>query len=455
MDRRRNKKIVLPKLAIVGLGKLGVCPAVCFASKGYKVVGCDINQRTVDLINQGKAPVVEPRLQEFIDKSKNNLKATTDPKEVIKNSEITFLIVPTPSKKDHSFSDEYLKTALKPLAVALRNKKNYHLFVITSTVSPGTTKKTLIPLIEKYSGKRLNKGFGVCYNPEFIALGDVINGILKPDFVLIGESDKRAGDILEKIYKKVCENKPYIARMSIISAEIAKISLNVYVTMKISFANTLGRICEKINGAEIDKITKALGADKRISPYFLKAGLSYGGPCFPRDNRAFYVFAKNHGVEAELAKSTDRLNKVHARHIAEKILKVVKKSKEKSISVLGLAYKVNTPEIEESPAIEIIKQIFSKNNGIKISVYDHLAMENTRKIFGDKIHYAQSIEHCLGQSSLWIIVQSHPEYLKIHQLHKKHIKNKKITIIDSWRHLEPQKLHKKVHYLRVGHFHEI
>ena len=455
MDRKRNKKIVLPKLAVVGLGKLGVCLAVCFASKDYKVMGCDINQKTVDLINQGKAPVVEPRLQEFINKSKNNLKATADPKEVIKNSDVTFLIVPTPSKKDHTFSDEYLEIALKPLAQDLKNKKVYHLFVIVSTVSPGTIEETLIPLVEKYSGKKLNKGFGVCYNPEFIALGDVINGILKPDFVLIGESDKFAGDKLETIYRRVCESKPYIARMSIVSAEIAKISLNVYVTMKISFANTLGRICEKIDGAEIDKITTALGADKRISPYFLKAGLSYGGPCFPRDNRAFYVFAKSHGVKAELAKSTDHLNKVHARHIAEKILKAVKKSKEKSLSILGLAYKVNTPEIEESPAIEIIRQLFSKNNGIKISAYDPLAMENTRRIFGDKVHYSQSIEHCLSQSSLWIIAQPHPEYRKIHQLHKKHIKDKKITIIDCWRHLEPRKLHKKVRYLRVGHFQKI
>ena len=441
-------------LSVVGLGKLGVCTAACFVYKGYKVLGLDINKKTINLVNQSKAPVIEPRLQELLDKSRSNFRATTDSKKIIKNSDITFFIVPTPSKKDHSFSDECLKAALKPLAQDLKNKKAYHLFVIVSTVSPGTIEKKLIPLIEKYSAKKLNKDFGVCYNPEFIALGDVINGLLKPDMVLIGESDKRAGDKLEAIYKRVCENKPYIARMSIISAEIAKISLNVYVTMKITFANTLGRVCEKIEGAEIDKITAALGADKRVSPYFLKAGLSYAGPCFPRDNRAFYIFAKNCGVDALLSKATDYLNRFYVQYTTEKILKLVKNSKNKAVSILGLAYKVNTPEIEESVSIEIIRRLLLENKNIKISVYDPLAMENVRKIFGERIHYASLIDHCLSQSALWVIAQPHPEFKKIHHLHKKHLKKqKRITIIDFWRHLEPKKLHRKVRHLRTGHFH--
>ena len=447
MDRKRNKKVVLPKLSVVGLGKLGVCPAVCFASKGYKVVGCDINQRTVDLINQGKAPVVEPRLQEFINKSKNNLKATTDLKEVIKNSDVTFLIVPTPSKKDHSFSDEYLKTALKPLAVALKNKKAYHLFVIVSTVSPGTIEKSLIPLIEKYSGKKLNKDFGVCYNPEFIALGDVINGVLKPDLVLIGESNEFAGDKLEAIYKMVCENKPYVARMSIISAEIAKISLNAYVTMKISFANTLGNICEKIPNAEIDNITKALGADKRISPYYLKGGLAYGGPCFPRDGKAFLAFAKGWGIEAKLAKATDEINQFQIKHLVDKILTHLLKTKEKSVSILGLTYKPDTPVIEESPAIKIIQLLLEKN--IKITVYDPLAMENAKKIFGNKIYYASSPKECFVKSAFCIIATQAKEFKKIDE---SYIIHNPTTIFDCWRIVDVSRLGKKVKYVGLGRF---
>lgn len=448
MDRKRNKKIVLPKLAVVGLGKLGVCLAVCFASKDYKVVGCDVNQKTVDLINQGKAPVVEPRLQEFINKSKNNLKATADPKEVIKNSDVTFLIVPTPSKKDHTFSDEYLKTALKPLAVALKkNKKKYHLFVITSTVSPGTIEKNLIPLIEKYSGKKLNKDFGVCYNPEFIALGDVINGVLKPDLVLIGESNEFAGEQIEKIYKKVCENKPYVARMSIVSAEITKIALNAYITMKISFANTLANISERIAKADIDAITKALGADKRISPYYLKGGLAYGGPCFPRDGKAFLAFTKRHGIEAKLARATDEINQFQIKNLADKVLSHISKTKEKFVSILGLAYKPDTPVIEESPAIKIIQSLLKKN--IKITAYDPLAMENARKLFGNKIYYASSLKECFIKSAFCIIATQAEEFKKIDE---SYIIHNPTTIFDCWRIIDASRLGKRVKYVGLGYF---
>jgi len=447
MDRKRNKKIVLPKLSVVGLGKLGVCTAACFASKGYKVVGCDIDQKTVDLINQGKAPVVEPRLQEFIDKSKKNLKATTDLKEVIKNSDVTFLIVPTPSKKDHSFSDGYLKTALKPLTQDLKNKKAYHLFVIVSTVSPGTIEKKLIPLIEKYSAKKLNKDFGVCYNPEFIALGDVINGVLKPDMVLIGESNEFAGEQIEKIYKKVCENKPYVARMSIVSAEIAKIALNAYITMKISFANTLANISEKIAKANIDAITKALGADKRISPYYLKGGLAYGGPCFPRDGKAFLAFAKGWGIEAKLAKATDEINQFQEKHLVDKVLTHLLKTKKKSVSILGLTYKPDTPVIEESPAIKIIQLLLEKN--IKITVYDPLAMENAKKIFGNKIYYASSPKECFVKSAFCIIATQAKEFKKIDE---SYIIHNPTTIFDCWRIIDVSRLGKKVKYVGLGRF---
>jgi len=256
-------------LSVIGLGKLGVCTAACFALKGFDVIGIDINKDFVDAINNSKAPVYEPKLQEIIASVRGKLKGTQDYKEAVRKSDITFIIVPTPSRLDGHLSDKTIQDVLKRLSVALREaNKRYHLFVITSTVTPGTVDEKLIPLIESVSGKKLNTDFGVCYNPEFIALGSVITDFLNPDIVLIGESDKSAGDKLEDVYSIVCENKPYVARMSIISSEIAKISLNSYITMKISFANTLANICEALPGANIDDITRALGADKRVSPYY-------------------------------------------------------------------------------------------------------------------------------------------------------------------------------------------
>ena len=434
------------KLSVIGLGKLGICTATCPAYRGYEVIGLDINKKTVDLVNQRKAPVIEPGLQDLMKKTNGRLNATTDYKKIIDNSDVTFLIVPTPSKPNGHFSDQLLKSALIPLAKHFKNKDAYHLFVITSTVSPGTTEKSLIPLIEKHSGKKLNKDFGVCYNPEFIALGSVVHDTLNPDMVLIGESDKKAGEILERIYKKVCQNKPHIARMSIISSEITKISLNAYVTMKISYANTLGNLCEQIPGAEIDKISKALGADRRIAPYYLKAGLAYGGPCFPRDGRAFVAFAKKYSYDAKLVKATDAVNKLQIKLITKKVQKVFDLSSNKTVSILGLSYKPDTPVIEESAAIFLIKELLREK--AKVTVYDPLAMENTKEIFGKKIGYASSVKNCIEESSLVIITTPEKEYAKIN----KNYFNQPTTVIDCWRILQDKPLGKNVIYDAVGRY---
>jgi len=437
----------MTKLSIIGLGKLGACSAVCFASKGFEVVGVDINNEFVDSINKGKAPVFEPRLQELLISSKGKLRATHDYREAISDTQITFLIVPSPSRQDGHFSTRYLEEALRHLAVALKKfNKKYHLFVITSTVSPGDTEGSLISLIEQISGKKLNKDFGVCYNPEFIALGSVINDFLKPDMVLIGESNKLAGDMLQEVYTVACENKPYFARMSIISAEITKISLNSYITMKISFANTLSNICEKIPGADIDAITKALGADKRVSPYYLRGGLAYGGPCFPRDNTAFAALANKHGINAHLARTTDNVNKLQIEHTVECILSHIPANKNNIVAILGLAYKPNTPVIEESAGIKIIEELLTKKD-IEVIAYDSLAMDNAKAHFGDSILYASSVKDCFLNATICIITTQDEEFKLIDH---KYIIHKPTIIIDCWRMLNPKKLGDNVKYVALG-----
>lgn len=433
------------KLSVIGLGKLGACTAAAFAAKGFNVIGVDIDEGFVNKINSGKAPVFEPRLQELIGASLKKLTATQDYEEAIRHSDVTFLIVPTPSTQDGHFSDKYLIDALEHLAAALKKiKKPYHLFAVTSTVSPGTTEEVLIPLIENKSGKKLNKDFGVCYNPEFIALGSVINDFLRPDLVLIGESDKKAGDILEKIYKKACESSPYIARMSIVSAEVTKISLNSFVTMKISFANTLANICERIPGAEIDKITGALGADRRVSPYYLKGGLSYGGPCFPRDNRAFAAFARKFGIEARLAEATDDVNEFQVGRVVDIILNSMIKDNS-IVAVLGLSYKPNTNVIEDSPGVKIIEELLKRKDA-EVIVYDPLALPNARIYFGDKILYASSIEDCISNASICVIATADERFksLKLKNIHKK------LTLIDCWRLLDPRKLSDNARLISLG-----
>ena len=262
--------------SVCGLGKLGACIAATLAARGFEVVGVDIDQEKVKKINEGLAPLDEPLLAETIRAGHSRLRATLDPREAVA-TDVTFFIPPSPSQPDGSFSNEFLLKAMQPVARAVKDagKKN-HLFVCSSTTTPGAMDAVLIPMLEREIGGICGRDFSVCYNPEFIALGDVINGLLEPDLVLIGESDPQSGAALEQLYKKYNRNSPRIARMSIVSAELTKISLNSYVTMKISFTNQLRMIAARHPQADIHVILDALGSDSRIGKKYLRAGLSYG-----------------------------------------------------------------------------------------------------------------------------------------------------------------------------------
>ena len=211
------------KISLVGLGKLGLCMASCFAAKGFETIGIDIDENIVNAINAGKSPIIEPGLQELITKAGKRFKATLNHEEAINETDVTFIMVSTPSNTDGTFSNKYIESALKSLAESFRkSNKKYHLFIVSSTVMPGSTVDKFIPIIEQYSGKKLNVDFGLCYDPDFVALGSVIKDYLNPDFIVIGESNKFAGDQVADLHKRICENKPRIFQMSIIDAEITK-----------------------------------------------------------------------------------------------------------------------------------------------------------------------------------------------------------------------------------------
>src|SRR3954453_23009675 len=298
----------IKSISVCGLGKLGGCIAATYAARGFPVVGIDVDADKIRRVNAGVPPVDEPLLAETMAEAKGRLRATDDPREAI-GTDVSFFIPPSPSLPDGSFSNEFLLKAMQPIARAVREAgKTGHIFVCSSTTTPGAVDGVLIPMLEKETGWKCGSEFHFCYNPEFIALGNVINGLLEPDFVLIGESDPAAGAALEALYRKYTRNQARIARMSIISAELTKISVNSYITMKISFTNQLRMIAEQFPKADINTILEAIGSDSRIGQKYLKAGLSFGGPCFPRDNRLLAYTAKQSGVEAPLAEATDKVN---------------------------------------------------------------------------------------------------------------------------------------------------
>lgn len=432
-------------ISVVGLGKLGLCMAACFAAKGYKVIGVDIDEVKVDRVNKGECPISETHLSALIKKYKANIHATYDYRFAIENSNVTFIVVATPSDEDGSFSNAQVEAACIEIAEALKEKKGFHVVAITSTVTPGTLNNLIKPLFETITKKKCGKSFGLAYNPEFIALGSVIKDFQNPDFLLIGESDDKTGKILSEIYKRTCDNNPKFARMNFINAEIAKISLNCYVTMKISFANMLAEICERVPEGDADKITQAIGLDKRIGNKYLRGGLGFGGPCFPRDNRAFVAFAKNINSQADLPRTVDTVNK----HQIERILKLVKKNivKGSKVSVLGLSYKPNTEIIEASQAVDIASAI--KESGAEVYVYDPMANFLTKRIYGNRFKYTNNISDCLKDSQVCLVMTAWGEFIKIKPEVFEKLMRKKSTLIDCWRLYDRNKF-KKINYIGLG-----
>jgi UDPglucose 6-dehydrogenase len=428
------------EVSVVGLGKLGLCIAAVLAYRGFKVVGVDVDKAKVDAVNGGRSPIVETNLEDLISQNSKNLRATTNHYDAVKQTQASFVIVPTPSEPDGSFSLKFVVEAVEKIGRAIADKDGYHLVVINSTVSPGSMENRVKPLLEEVTGKKCGMDFGLCYNPEFIALGDVIRGLLEPDLVLIGESDPKAGSILADMYKRICVNNPPIERTSFINAEIAKIAINSYITMKITFANLLAEICENTDGADVDEVTRIIGRDSRIGSKYLKGGLGYGGPCFPRDNIAFARFAESVSVKAELPITVHRANLSQVKRVV-KIIEQLKLNHDKKIGILGLSYKPDTPIVEESQSIMLARELSSK--GYVVHVYDPLALEEAKKVLGNTAIYEKTLDTCIKNVDVVVLATPWKSFSIINTEGK--------IIIDCWRLLKArEELKKNNQYIPLG-----
>jgi UDPglucose 6-dehydrogenase len=274
---------------------------------------------------------------------------------------------------------------------ALGKKDDYHLVVLKSTVLPGSCEGEIIPALERSSGKVCGPDFGFCYNPEFIALGRVVRDLFHPDFLLIGESDKRAGDELVGAHSLLLGDLPPTPRMHCVNAELAKLALNSFVTMKITFANLIAQLCERLPEGNADAVTRAIGLDPRIGSKYLKGGLGFGGPCFPRDNAAMLCLAQRLDVPFPLAAVTDQANTEITLRIANQIEEAAPPGGR--VAVLGLSYKPDTPVVEESQGLLIAKILADR--GLDVAVYDPLAMNTAEGVLGASVSYAQSLDDCV------------------------------------------------------------
>lgn len=416
-------------ISVIGLGKLGLCTAGCFATAGHNVIGYDTNASLMFSLKEGRCPIDENGLPELFAAARPRFSLAAGYEETVNRSDITLIIVPTPSQANGRFSNDHVKTVLHGLAPELRGKSGFHVITIVSTVMPGSCDGLFVPLLERDTGKLCGRDFGLVYNPEFIALGSVIRDFLNPDMVLIGASDEKSGARVREIYESTCKSRPAIKVMSLVNAEIAKISLNCFVTMKISYANALAALCELVPGADVDVVTSAVGADSRVGSKYLKGGLGFGGPCFPRDNIAFQAFAREIGGDTLLGDAVvtvnnripERLTRLITNHIAPPA----------RVALLGLSYKADTHIVEESQGILLARELLAA--GYSVSLHDPKALSAAHAELGDGPDYAAGIEECITGVRAIALLTDWPEYRTLDWGRMSHLVSPPCLLLDCWR----------------------
>jgi len=439
------------KVSVIGVGYVGLCTAVGFASKGYSVVCSDVDAAKVAKINEGISPFHEPGLPEMLKQTIDNgyLKCLANQTlNAVSETDITYIAVGTPSKPDGSIDLQYIENVSSDIGKALKQKSNYHVVVVKSTVVPGTTQNTVKPNLENESGKICGQDFGLCMNPEFLRQGSAFQDTFNADRVVVGSNDQKSGDTLEALYREFYYPKvPPIIRTSLATAELIKYASNAMLATKISFINTIANICEKIPGADVKTVATAMGLDRRIGPLFLDAGLGYGGSCFPKDVKALIACSKAYGYTPELLESVENINHSQPLKAVEFCKQALGTLEGKKVAILGLAFKPDTDDMREARVIPIINQLLKE--GVTITAYDPVAINMAKTIFQNRIQYAYSAIDCLKNADAAILVTEWDELKKLTS--EDFIKNMKQPIlIDGRRIYDPKAFSEKIKFTAIG-----
>jgi UDPglucose 6-dehydrogenase len=408
----------LPTIAVCGLGKLGACLAAVFAASGFPVVGADVDPVRVRGLAALEPPVDEPGLGEALRAAAGRLRATTEVGEAVAAADVTVVLVPTPSEPDGRFSLRHVLAVAEQAGEALRVRAlgpgaPRPVVAISSTVMPGDTGGPVREQLEKASGLACGPGFGLCYNPAFVALGSVLRDFTAPDFVLVGESDPEAGASLAALHGRVCRNGAPVQRMSLVDAEVVKLAVNTFVTTKISFANTLASLCERLPGADAEVVARTLGLDRRIGERCLAGGTPYGGPCFPRDNHAFAALARAVGAPPLLAEATDAVNRARAGELADLARAALPPGG--TVGILGLAYKPGTAVVEESAGVHVALAL--ARAGVAVVCHDPAALPAAGRWLaeagGGRVAVAPTAQACVAAADVVLLATPWEEYRRL------------------------------------------
>ncbi len=428
------------KIAVIGSGHVGLVTGACFAELGHDVICVDHDKNKLKMLKNGKVPFYEPGLDKLVHTNhiEGRLSFSGDTISSVLASQIIFICVSTPSRKLGEVDMSAVKKTASQIAKALNG---YKLVVEKSTV-PIETGEWILKTLNEQAPKKVQ--FDVASNPEFLREGAAVHDFMHPDRVIIGVSSQRAASYLVQLYSPL--NAP-ILMTDIKSAELIKHASNSFLATKISFANMLANLCEK-TGADIKKVTKGMGLDKRIGEDFLKAGIGYGGSCFPKDVAAFIHIGKKSGCNFKLLEEVRNINEERRTHFIKRIEKVLGEIKGKTIALWGLSFKPETDDIREAPSVYIIKELLKKKVKV-IRAFDPQTMDNMKKIFPDIVYVNSPYKAIKGADALLILTEwkdfRHPDLLKIKKSLKKPI------IADGRNLYDPEKM-KRIgfKYISIG-----
>lgn len=420
-------------ISVIGTGYVGLITAITFAKKGHKVICVDVSKERVDMINHAKAPFFEPGLEDYLRDlvGAHSLWATSNTEEAVNNSDMTFICVGTPHMPDGSQDISFVTTCSKEIGSALKTKDGYHLVVVKSTVEPGTAKNAVLPLIAQTSGKEEGKDFSVAHNPEFLREGTALNDSFNPDRIVMGVLDDSARELLLELYSNFECPKLVVDTNT---SEMIKYASNAFLATKISFANEMANVCQKM-GVDVNEMFKGVAMDHRINPHFFNAGCGFGGSCFPKDIMALIHCAKNLGVQTPLLNSVMSVNDVQPLKCVE-LAKTVDELQGKNVAVLGLAFKPGTDDVRETRALPLIQALLKE--GAKVTGYDPQAIENFKKLLPEaSVEYTDDVFVAITGKDI-IFVQT--EWSEIKLLEPKKIKElmKTPVVIDGRRTFDPK-----------------
>lgn len=395
-----KKNFVSHKLAFIGAGYVGLVSGTCLAEIGHQVILVDIKKSTVDKLKRGKIPIYEPGLEELVKKNikEGRLSFTTSLPQAVKKSDVIFIAVQTPPDEDGQADLTYVKNAAQQIA---ETATSYKIVVNKSTVPP-TTGDVVAEILKKHNKKGID--FDVVSNPEFLREGNAIEDFMKGDRHVIGTSHVRAEKIMKEIYAPLPMT---LFSTDVRSAELIKYASNSFLATKISFINAVAQICE-VTGGNIDDVSYGIGLDKRIGSHFLKAGIGYGGSCFPKDVSAFIKIAEKHGYKFNLLQDVEKINRNARKLLLTKIKHAIGRPKGKTVAFWGLAFKPNTDDMREAPAITIAEELHKA--GATIQAYDPEARETAELVLGKKVKYMKDKYEALKGADILVILTEWNEF---------------------------------------------